>query len=264
MPEGLGLTWADQRLLRVFDVPGAVGVAVLTALVVGALHALAPGHGKSLTAAYLLGTHGRRRDALVLGTSVALMHTLSVAVVAVAWWALLGVGVLDTRPAVAALQAVAGVAAVGIGVVLVRRRRVRRSRHDHDHHGHDRHGHGHHGHGPAGPEAGLDLRGGVLALAAAGGLVPSPSAFLVLVSGLVSGRVALAAALVAAFGVGMAATLTVVGSATLGGRDALERSSRRHPALSRLTARLPDLAGFGVLAGGTWLAVRGIATLAAS
>lgn len=262
MPEGLGLTWADQRLLRVFDVPGAVGVAVLTALAVGALHALAPGHGKSLTAAYLLGTHGRRRDALALGTSVAVMHTLSVAVVAVAWWGLLGVGVLDTRPAVAALQVVAGVAAVGIGVVLVRRRRARRAHHDHHDHGHH-HDHDHH-HGPVDPEARLDLRGGVVALAAAGGLVPSPSAFLVLVSGLVSGRVALAAVLVAAFGVGMAATLTFVGSATLRGRDALERSSRRHPALSRLTARLPDLAGFGVLAGGTWLAVRGIATLAAS
>src|SRR5690606_27627799 len=53
------------------------------ALALGALHALEPGHAKTLTAAYLIGIKGTKRDALLLGLSVALTHSLIVIAISV-------------------------------------------------------------------------------------------------------------------------------------------------------------------------------------
>ncbi|HVP21167.1 MAG TPA: hypothetical protein VMS73_04835 [Anaerolineaceae bacterium] len=52
--------------------------AFLLSLALGSLHALTPGHGKTLVAAYLVGSHGRTRDAVLLGTVVTMTHTGSV------------------------------------------------------------------------------------------------------------------------------------------------------------------------------------------
>lgn len=64
-----GLTGPESYLIGLFDGAGAFWLALVVALGVGALHAVAPGHGKSVTAAYLIGTHGRYRDALRLAWS---------------------------------------------------------------------------------------------------------------------------------------------------------------------------------------------------
>ncbi|HEX7673983.1 MAG TPA: hypothetical protein VF412_07425, partial [Bdellovibrio sp.] len=55
-----------------------------TALALGALHALEPGHAKTLTAAYLIGIKGTKRDALLLGLSVAITHSFVVIAISVA------------------------------------------------------------------------------------------------------------------------------------------------------------------------------------
>src|SRR5271157_3608375 len=52
--------------------------AFLLSLALGALHALTPGHGKTLVAAYLVGSEGRTRDAVFLGSVVTATHTGSV------------------------------------------------------------------------------------------------------------------------------------------------------------------------------------------
>ena len=75
----------DDRLVDLVGSPGFVPVAFLLAFAAGAAHAVGPGHGKSLAAAYLVGADGKVRDAAWLGASVAVMHTVSVLVVAVAW-----------------------------------------------------------------------------------------------------------------------------------------------------------------------------------
>ncbi|PZG37965.1 hypothetical protein C1I98_25075 [Spongiactinospora gelatinilytica] len=85
-----------------------------------------------------------------------------------------------------------------------------------------------------------------MALALSGGLLPSPSAFIVLVSGLLTGRAVGAVALVLAFGAGMALTLTAVGVATVRGYGLLSV----HPRLRVVTSWLPPLAGLAVCAGG--------------
>lgn len=88
-------------------------------------------------------------------------------------------------------------------------------------------------------------------LGASGGLLPSPSAFLVLLTGLLTGKVGIALAMVVAFGLGMALTLTGVGLIVLRGRDALLDRVSRSRTLRTWTPRVPLFAASAVVAGGT-------------
>ncbi|MDO3702746.1 hypothetical protein Q3W71_13820 [Micromonospora sp. C28SCA-DRY-2] len=301
------MTGFDQRLVALFDGRGVFWLALAVALGVGAAHAVAPGHGKTITAAYLLGTRGRYRDAVRLGMIVAVMHTVSVLVLALAWVGLSGAASLATETVTAWMQVAAGLLVIGVGAHLTWRH-LRGHRHGHTHH-HDDHGveHGHdhgdgHGHGhdhrlvsAHASAAGDPRRGaaggspasaaghrhdeptghhhdhavptdpwsrrGLTALALSGGSLPSPSAFLVLVSGLLTGRAVDALVLVLAFGVGMAATLTGVGVVTIRGFALLTGRFRRWPAAA--TGWLPAVAGVAVSIGGCLYLVAALSVLAA-
>ncbi|MFD3477220.1 nickel/cobalt transporter [Streptomyces sp. NPDC058695] len=254
-PSAAGGMWTTN-LASLLDHGAALPTALLVAAAVGALHACAPGHGKSLAAGYLVGGRGRPRDAVWLGGVVAVMHTFSVGVLAVGWW-LLAKSAPDMAALTGWLQLIAALVVVGVGVRLLhthlRRRRqadVRTQTHHglgHRHEGDREHGHRHH---IPDPPSLLTWRGLVL-LGAAGGLLPSPSAFLVLLAGLLTGKVALALALVAAFGVGMAVTLTGVGVLVLRSRDALLDRLSRSRALRTWTLRVPVFAASAVVVGGT-------------
>ncbi|MEU9997016.1 hypothetical protein [Streptomyces sp. NPDC050848] len=129
--------------------------------------------------------------------------------------------------------------------------------HDHDgeghhhHHGGESHTH-HHGHSHHIPDApSLLTWRGLLLLGTSGGLLPSPSAFLVLLTGLLTGRVGTALAQVGAFGLGMALTLTGVGLVVLRGRDALLARVSGSATLRRWSLRVPVVAASAVVAGGT-------------
>lgn len=223
-----------DRILDAVDSPGFAPVSVLVAFAAGAMHACAPGHGKSLAAAYLVGSHGRRRDAIILGTAVAAMHTVSVVAIGLVWVGLSATETFDTGPVTETLQVLAGAMVIVVGVLLVRRRR----RHSHDHH--------HHHHPPADDQR----RPGLMLLGVSGGLVPSPAAFLVLLTGIFSGRTALALLLVAVFGLGMAVVLTAVGLATVGGRELLGRFASSTGMLRRAARIGPAVAAWGVLVAG--------------
>jgi ABC-type nickel/cobalt efflux system permease component RcnA len=259
-PAASGLRAWTTDLTSLLDHGAALPLALLVAAAVGALHACAPGHGKSLAAGYLVGAKGRPRDAVWLGGIVAVMHTFSVAALAVGWWL-----VANSTPDIAALtgwlQLIAALVVAGVGVSLLRRHLRHRSHHhahhgpDHDHgHDHDHvHGHGHgHGHSHHIPDAPslLTWRGLVL-LGASGGLLPSPSAFLVLLTGLLTDKVGIALAMVVAFGLGMALTLTGVGLIVLRGRDALLDRVSRSRTLRTWAPRVPLFAASAVVAGGT-------------
>ncbi|MBZ5726628.1 MAG: sulfite exporter TauE/SafE family protein [Acidobacteriia bacterium] len=201
---------------------GAIGWGTLlagmaVAFAFGAVHALSPGHGKTLVAAYLVGTRGTPRHAVLLGGLVTFTHTASVF--------LLGLGTLFLSRYVLperiypVLGAISGISIVWIGAILFRKRlraaRRHQQHHHHEHHGgalmHD-HGDGHvHSHAPHG-EAGL---GSLIALGASGGLVPCPSALVLLLSSVALGRVALGLTLLAAFSAGLAVVLTTVGMVVL-------------------------------------------------
>jgi nickel/cobalt transporter (NicO) family protein len=260
----------DAAFLRLLDDPGTgfavAALGLLVAAGVGAVHALGPGHGKALIGAYLAGTRGRAGDAVALGVLVAAMHTASVLAFGFALHTtqrLPADGTLGSALPLATGLAIAAVGATMLHRALRQRRRsaLRRSPElaavaaggaggagDHAHH-HVAHGDADHHHEL--PEGVAPLsRAGVLALAGSGGLLPSPAAFLVLVAALAAGRAGYGVALVGAFSVGLALTLTAVGLAVLWGREALVRNAGRRPAIGWLTRRLPIAAATAVTLGG--------------
>ncbi|MFD6755195.1 MULTISPECIES: nickel/cobalt transporter [Micromonospora] len=253
-----GLNDLDQRLLALFDNSALFWLALVVAVGVGAAHAVAPGHGKSITAAYLVGTHGRYRDALRLGVIVAVMHTFSVLVLALVWTAFSGAASLGTTTITAGLQVLAGLVVIGVGAHLIRRHLRRRHAHAHTHDHH--HGHDHHHHDET-----VDpwSRRGLVALGLSGGLLPSPSAFLILVSGLLTGRAVGAVVIVLAFGAGMALTLTGVGVLTIRGHALLAGRSSRWALLSSVSAWTPAIAGVAVCLGGCLYVAAAVSTLTA-
>ncbi|GAA1842959.1 sulfite exporter TauE/SafE family protein [Asanoa iriomotensis] len=183
-------------------------LAIALALILGAGHALLPGHGKTVIAAYIAGRRGSYRDAFTVGATVTATHTggvlilgllltaaTSIAGEAVLGWLGILSGLIITAIGAALLRsAVNRPAAVALTPVL-----ATVGAHGQDHHHH--HGHGAHDH----------RRRGLVGLGVAGGLVPSPSALIVLLSAIALGRSWFGVLLVVAYGVGMAAVLTATG-----------------------------------------------------
>lgn len=227
----------DAALYRWSDRGTALPIAFLVALAVGAGHGLAPGHGKTMAAAYLVGTHARRRHAAILAGIVAAMHTVAVLALGIAWWLLVDSGRVPVDAVTTWAQVAVGLVVTAIGVLLTRRRWRERTRHDH---------------GPP-PPGGPWSRAGLAGIASAGGLLPSPSAFLVLVGGLLTGRGFVAVGMVLAFGIGLATTVLLAGLLAIGGRDWLARRSVSHRHGGRFAAvlrRLPLLGSAAVVVGG--------------
>ncbi|MFI2377651.1 sulfite exporter TauE/SafE family protein [Streptomyces sp. NPDC018964] len=257
----------DDLVARHDPTVGFAALALLVAVGLGAAHALAPGHGKTLMAATAAARGGgaRLRDVLPMAASVTVTHTLGV----VALGLLVTAG-SATAPSVIAWLGIASGALVTLaGASLVRRAlRHRNHAHHHDHrHGHH-HGHGHtHTHGghththPTAPT----LRGTVL-LGFAGGLVPSPSAVVVLVGAAALGRAWFGLLLVVAYGVGLALTLTAAGYAVVKAGSGVSRLLARRPrwttapwaTLVRRSAPLGS--AFVVVALGAGLVFRGAAS----
>jgi ABC-type nickel/cobalt efflux system permease component RcnA len=251
-----GAAGFGDRLIETVQSPGFVPVALVIAFVAGAAHGLAPGHGKSLAAAYLIGSRGRVRDAAWLGFSVAVMHTVSVLAIAVAWTFFSLSDLVSLERLTTGLQLTAGLTVVAVGLWLLRRH-LRRRGHVHSHgHGHG-HGHSHdHAHGHPSPS-----RPGLLLLGMSGGLTPSPAAFLVLVTGIFAGRAGFALVLVVCFGLGLAAVLFTVGLLALTGRSLVEGASQSHALLQLATRVAPVLAACGITLIGVGISASAVAGL---
>jgi len=190
---------AGGGFARLFD-DAAAGRGVLLAFLLaafgwGAVHALSPGHGKTMVAAYLVGTRGTARQAVLLGATVTVTHTIGVFALGLVTLALSDfILPEDLYPW---LNLVAGgmVVAVGLGVLRARVRDARQHHHHHHHH-----------------ELG---NRGLLAMGASAGLLPCPSALVVLLGAIAQAQLVLGLALIVAFSLGLAATLTVLGLAVV-------------------------------------------------
>ncbi|MEB3961622.1 nickel transporter [Streptomyces kunmingensis] len=262
--------------------PGFAALALATALLLGSLHALAPGHGKTLMAATAAARgRARLRDVLPLAASVTVTHTLGV----VALGALVVGGSAAAPSVVAWLGVASGVLVTAAGVTLVRKAWRNRTHahdhghtHDHTHHHDHAHHHGHkhdhphphshgpgyghvHGHGHSHQHSGSSLRG-VLFLGFAGGLVPSPSAVVVLVGAAALGKAWFGVLLVVAYGAGLAVTLTAAGFvAVRAGAFAARRIAGSRARSRRAAQRLVPLgSACVVLALGCGLVFKGAAT----
>ncbi|HMC41779.1 MAG TPA: hypothetical protein VKI20_02115 [Acidimicrobiales bacterium] len=230
-----------------------LGVAVL----LGAAHGLAPGHGKTIMAAYVVGGAGHLVDAALVGLVVAAMHTASVVVLGAVLFQVSRSTPLDR--VFPWLTLGAGLVVATYGLVLFRGRmsRLRQARRDpHGHHVHGHHDQDIHSGDISEGVSPLSRRGLVL-LATAGGLFPSPSALLVLIGAFTLGRVGLGLALVGAFSVGLAVTLSAVAVALVYGSGALRR---RRPLLS--VKWLPVTSAAVVVLLGLIFVVRGASAIA--
>jgi ABC-type nickel/cobalt efflux system permease component RcnA len=198
---------------------GVLLLMLLAALGWGALHALSPGHGKAMVAAYLVGTRGTARHAVALGATVTVTHTVGVFALGVVTLAL-SQYVLpeDLYPW---LTLVSGLLVVLIGMGVLRSRvRKAREAHHHDHHHHHHH----------------DLSWkGLVGMGAAAGLIPCPSALVVLLAAISQHEVALGLLLITAFSLGLAATLTFLGLVVVSAR----RLIPHRLAAGRVAAVLP-------------------------
>ena len=223
--------------LDVASLPALLAVAVAVAL--GALHAATPGHGKTIMAAYLVGTRRSVRDAATLGLTVALAHTagvLTLSVIVVG-----GATVFPAERIYPLLSAISALVVVALGLGMLRRELVHRVAH---HHAHD------HTHGAAPATSTL------LALGLAGGLVPSASALVLLLGAVAAHQPELGVLLVLGFGVGMAATLVGAGVALV----AAGRFLVRAPA-ARLMRLVPLATALVVLSVGLGLTAQSLAAL---
>ncbi|MDH4180138.1 MAG: sulfite exporter TauE/SafE family protein [Armatimonadota bacterium] len=208
---------------------------LLSAFGLGAAHALEPGHGKTVVAAYLVGARGRAVDAVLLGAVVTATHTFSVFVLAVGSILAASYFVSAEVQRACAIGSGVLVTAVGVWMIYVRTKHGPPAHshsdgghhpHHHDHgHGHER-GHEHvhqeeeaehvHHEEELGAGEGRGLRiGPLVALGVSGGIVPCPAALLLIPAAMGTGEMARGVVLVGAFSLGLALVLMAVGLATL-------------------------------------------------
>jgi ABC-type nickel/cobalt efflux system permease component RcnA len=273
-------------------------LAIGLCLLLGVSHAALPGHGKTLMAAYMVGARGTPKDALIIGATVTLSHTAGV----LALGALFSASATFAGETVlSALGVVSGLLVVAVGASLGRAALGRPGGGAHHHAHGDGHGHVHshthhdtggHVHSHPHPHLHAEPRGqaGAIALMAeptdgagapdraqtralrrmtvvgmgvAGGLVPSPSALVVLLGAVALGRTVFGVLLVVAYGVGMASTLTTVGYLVAKAPQRLGRIGRiaDGQVAARLSALAPTVTAGLVMLVGLGLALRSAAPL---
>lgn len=210
--------------------------SLAAALFWGAAHALSPGHGKTIITAYLVGRRGTPRHAALLGLIVTVTHTIGV----------FGLGLITlllSRFIVPEqlypwLNLVSGLLVVAIGASVLRSR-LRRHHHHHHHHHHHEH----------------DLsRRSLVAVGVSGGLLPCPSALVVLLAAISLHRVGFGLLLIVAFSAGLALTITGIGLVAVLARTAFRRLSFD----GRLLSLLPAASALVILAAGALMTVHAL------
>ncbi|BCM89323.1 nickel/cobalt efflux system RcnA [Abditibacteriota bacterium] len=238
--------------------PTLVFWGIVFALAFGAVHALSPGHGKTMVAAYLVGSRGTPRHAVLLGLVVTITHTFGVFALGIAL--LFASRYILPEKLFPALSALSGLLIFGVGLWLFMSRWQGLSQghahshdahshshdghshshdeghsHDHDHdHSHDEvgehsHSHGVHTHSHGGrvhshavPEGPVTMKT-LVALGISGGIVPCPEALVVLLAAVKLHRIGYGMVLITAFSIGLAAALIAIGMLVVSARQRLSR-----------------------------------------
>ena len=208
--------------------------SLAAALFWGAAHALSPGHGKTIVTAYLIGKRGSPKDAALLGAIVTVTHTIGVFTLGLVTLALSQWIVPDRLyPWV---DLVAGVMVVAIGITVLRSRFAHAAAHRHvsEHHHHS--------------------RKGLLAVGVSGGLLPCPSALVVLLAAISLHRLAFGLVLIVSFSIGLALSITGIGLVAVLAKTAFAKRS-----FDGLIVRaLPAVSAAVILAAGALLTVHAV------
>ena len=219
--------------------------SLAAALFWGAAHALSPGHGKTIITAYLVGQRGTPRHAALLGLIVTATHTVGVFALGLVTlllsrfvvpdhlypWLNLGTGLL--------------VVAIGVSVLAARLRHRRAHAHAHEHH--------HHHHGQT-----AITRRSLIAVGVSGGLLPCPSALVVLLAAISLHRIAFGMLLIVAFSAGLALSITGIGLVAVLAKRAFGRLSLD----GRLISVLPAVSAFVILVAGVAMTIRALPKVA--
>jgi len=241
-----------------------IGIALLAALIaagLGALHALEPGHGKTIVAAYLVGSKGNAWHAFLLGLIVTITHTAGVY--------LLGAVTLYAQKYILPeklypfLGVLSGILIAGMGFYLFLQRYVG---------GEVGHSHGASGHShmslfnlpsksttvtnsAASVSRGSMPARQILLLGITGGIVPCPAALVVLLSALALHRVLFGLFMILSFSVGLAIVLIAMGMVAVYAGRLMSRIGTDGPLIQRW---LPLASALMITVLGTVIAVRGL------
>ena len=222
---------------------GVILLSLALAFFWGSAHALSPGHGKAIVTAYLVGQRGKPRHAAALGLIVTATHTIGVFTLGFVTLALSQFIVPEQLYPWIGL--VSGLLVIGVGAsVLLGRLRHRRA-HSHGHH-HHHHDHGH-GHGELGWRS-------LTAVGVSGGLLPCPSALVVLLAAISLHRIALGLGLIVAFSAGLAASIAGIGLVAI----LAKRTFRRFELQGRVIGLLPAISALVIVIAGAAMTVRAL------
>jgi nickel/cobalt exporter len=230
---------------------GLILLGIFVAFGLGAMHAMSPGHGKTIVAVYLVGSRGTLKHAGLLGFMVTFTHTFTVF--------LLGLGILffqrffDAGKIVPLLGAVSGMSIVSVGLMLLYKRANALMEGEH-------HSHAHHSHQPPARTRIAELRaaesgqpltdhqhenifvhshdgsthshtidgeitpGSLIALGISGGIVPCPSALILMLSAIALGHPGVGLILLIGFSIGLALVLMACGALAIYAKHLLPKS----------------------------------------
>ncbi len=239
---------ADSGFTRLIA-QGHLSVLVLlaslaAALFWGAAHALSPGHGKTIVTAYLIGRRGTPRDAALLGLIVTITHTIGVFALGLVTLALSQWIVPDRL--YPWINVTAGLLVVTIGLAVLRARAAhvlahrRGSHHHHHHHDHD--------------DGSAITARSLLAVGISGGMLPCPSALVVLLAAISLHRLAFGLVLIVAFSIGLALSITGLGLVAV----VAKRTFARRSFNGRLVQALPALSALVILVAGVAMTARAL------
>jgi nickel/cobalt transporter (NicO) family protein len=244
---------ALMRLLHQQELtPWMIAAGLGIAFILGAAHALTPGHGKTIVAAYLVGARGTLKHAAFLGGMVTFTHTVSVFLLGLATLFLFQFVVPQNVTQV--LGAISGASIVVIGGWMLYKRLHRAGHqhshvHDHNHDHEDEHAHSHvgahehahehphhdHAHNHAHDHAHSHSHmpeeiswSGLVALGASGGLVPCESALVLLLTAIALRRVGLGLMLLVSFSLGLALVLMAIGVLVIYAKNLLPSGDGRN------------------------------------
>jgi len=262
-----------------------------SAILLGALHGLEPGHSKTMMAAFIIAVRGTVRQAVLLGLAATLSHTAVVWLVALAgMWAFEGLRAEDTEPY---FQLASGLIIIALAVWMLLRTRREQQEASHFHHEHEGHHLGHdHDHGynhrhndhhePSDEEVHAielatggyvdahemehaeDIRrrfanrevttGQIVLFGLTGGLIPCAGAITVLMLCLQLKKVALGAVVVVSFSVGLA--LTMVASGVLAALS-VKHMAQRWSGFGEIVRKAPYVSGVIILFVGAYVGISG-------
>ncbi|HCU0525161.1 TPA: nickel/cobalt efflux protein RcnA [Klebsiella quasipneumoniae] len=268
---------------------GNAWLFIPSAILLGALHGLEPGHSKTMMAAFIVAVRGTLKQAVLLGLAATVSHTAVVWLIAMAGlWFGRGWNAQTSEPW---FQLISGIVIVLIACWMLWRT-WRESRphahhhhpqhghdHDHDHHHHEHHDH-HHSHSPGAPLVAEEWQdahqrahaqeinrrfdgrqvttGQIVIFGLTGGLIPCPASITVLLICLQLKKFSLGATLVLGFSVGLALTLVASGAiAAL----SMKHATRRWPWLNDISRKAPWISGLLIIVVGIYMMLHGLSGL---